>query len=112
LKEPGETGKNDGGRKTSNSAHQAMDIHQTDYYAARQFQIAELQGMSRKNIEEHLELSMWEHAFVYDYPTSEEKKYVEALFENLSWIKVEARFGKTDHTQSKHPEPFLTLRKS
>jgi Fe-Mn family superoxide dismutase len=43
-----------------------------------------------------LALDMWEHAFVYDYPTSEKRKYVEALFENLSWIKVEARFGKTE----------------
>ena len=41
-----------------------------------------------------LALDMWEHAFVYDYATSEKKKYVEAFFENLSWIKVEARFGK------------------
>ena len=41
-----------------------------------------------------LALDMWEHAFVYDYPTSEKKKYVEAFFENLSWAKVEERFGK------------------
>jgi superoxide dismutase, Fe-Mn family len=39
-------------------------------------------------------LDMWEHAFVYDFATSEKKKYVEAFFENLNWIKVEARFGK------------------
>jgi len=41
-----------------------------------------------------LALDMWEHAFVYDYPTSEKKKYIEAFFANLSWIKVEARFGR------------------
>ncbi len=38
-----------------------------------------------------LALDMWEHAFVYDYPTSEKKKYVEAFFENLNWSVVEAR---------------------
>src|SRR3990167_7397283 len=32
-----------------------------------------------------LGIDMWEHAFVYDYPTSEKKKYVEAFFENLNW---------------------------
>ncbi len=39
-----------------------------------------------------LALDMWEHAFVYDYPTSEKKKYVEAFFENLNWSVVEKRF--------------------
>lgn len=39
-----------------------------------------------------LALDMWEHAFVYDYPTSEKKKYVEAFFENLNWKSVEGRF--------------------
>jgi Fe-Mn family superoxide dismutase len=218
------TGKNDGGRKTPNSAHSATDIHPTDDYAAKQFQIPELKGISRKNIEEHLELyagyvkfsnhivnrirelpkdedhadelsllqkrlayehhelffeqfeggpaacapegtflrqitedfgsfdelvrclkgvamtrgigwtmlyhchnsghliphwveehhigvlsgprlilalDLWEHAFLYDFPTSEKKKYIEALFENLSWIKVEARFGKTEATANR-----------
>jgi Fe-Mn family superoxide dismutase len=38
-----------------------------------------------------LALDMWEHAFVYDYPTSEKKKYVEAFFKNLNWSVVEAR---------------------
>ncbi len=38
-----------------------------------------------------LALDMWEHAFVYDYPTSEKKKYTEAFFENLNWSIVEAR---------------------
>ena len=36
-----------------------------------------------------LALDMWEHAFVYDYPTSEKKKYVEAFFVNLNWSVVE-----------------------
>ncbi len=38
-----------------------------------------------------LALDMWEHAFVYDYPTSEKKKYVEAFFQNLNWSTIEAR---------------------
>lgn len=41
-----------------------------------------------------LALDMWEHAFVYDYPTSEKKKYVEAFFENLNWIVIEENFKK------------------
>ena len=47
-----------------------------------------------------LALDMWEHAFI-DYPTSEKKKYVEALFENLIRIKVEARFGKMETTANR-----------
>lgn len=39
-----------------------------------------------------LALDMWEHAFVYDYPTSEKKKYVEAFFENLNWKVAEGYF--------------------
>lgn len=39
-----------------------------------------------------LALDMWEHAFVYDYPTSEKKKYVEAFFENLNWEVIEENF--------------------
>jgi superoxide dismutase, Fe-Mn family len=39
-----------------------------------------------------LAIDMWEHAFVYDYPTSEKKKYVEAFFENLNWEVVENNF--------------------
>jgi len=42
-----------------------------------------------------LALDMWEHAFVYDYPTSEKKKYIDAVFQNLSWQKVELRFGRS-----------------
>ncbi len=41
-----------------------------------------------------LAIDMWEHSYVYDYPTSEKKKYVEAFFENLNWGKVEERFSK------------------
>ncbi len=41
-----------------------------------------------------LALDMWEHAYVYDYPTSEKKKYVEAFFENLNWDVVEENFKK------------------
>lgn len=39
-----------------------------------------------------LGIDMWEHAYVYDYPTSEKKKYVEAFFENLNWSKIEKNF--------------------
>lgn len=39
-----------------------------------------------------LALDMWEHAFVYDYPTSEKKKYIDAFFENLNWEQVERNF--------------------
>jgi Fe-Mn family superoxide dismutase len=39
-----------------------------------------------------LALDMWEHAYVYDYPTSEKKNYVEAFFENLNWEVIEENF--------------------
>jgi Fe-Mn family superoxide dismutase len=39
-----------------------------------------------------LGIDMWEHAFVYDYPTSEKKKYVEAFFNNLNWEIIEQNF--------------------
>lgn len=39
-----------------------------------------------------LGIDMWEHAYVYDYPTSEKKKYIEAFFENLNWNKIENNF--------------------
>lgn len=39
-------------------------------------------------------LDMWEHAYVYDYPTSEKKKYIEAFFANLNWGVVEENFKK------------------
>ncbi len=41
-----------------------------------------------------LAIDMWEHSYVYDYPTSEKKQYVEAFFRNLNWKKVEDRLGK------------------
>ena len=37
-------------------------------------------------------LDMWEHAFVYDYRTSEKKKYIDAYFENLNWGVIEENF--------------------
>ncbi len=43
-----------------------------------------------------LALDMWEHAYVYDYPTSEKKKYVEAFFENLNWDIVERNYKKAE----------------
>jgi Fe-Mn family superoxide dismutase len=39
-----------------------------------------------------LGIDMWEHAYVYDYPTSEKKKYVDAFFENLNWEVIEKNF--------------------
>ncbi len=39
-------------------------------------------------------LDMWEHAYVYDYPTSEKKKYIEVFFENLNWQNVEENLTK------------------
>ena len=39
-----------------------------------------------------LAIDMWEHAYVYDYPTSEKKKYIEAFFENLNWESIEQNF--------------------
>ncbi len=41
-----------------------------------------------------LMLDMWEHAYVYDHPTSEKKKYIEAFFENLNWQTIEENFLK------------------
>jgi superoxide dismutase, Fe-Mn family len=37
-------------------------------------------------------LDMWEHAYVYDYPTSEKKKYIEVFFANLNWEVIEENF--------------------
>lgn len=39
-------------------------------------------------------IDMWEHAFVYDYPTSEKKSYVEAFFANINWDVAENNFSK------------------
>jgi Fe-Mn family superoxide dismutase len=52
-------------------------------------QLGQLNGLSWI-----LGIDMWEHAFVYDYPTSEKKKYVEAFFENLNWEVIEENFSK------------------
>ncbi|MCX6757800.1 MAG: superoxide dismutase [Candidatus Nomurabacteria bacterium] len=41
-----------------------------------------------------LAIDMWEHAFVYDYPTSQKKDYVNAFFENLNWEVIENNFKK------------------
>ena len=41
-----------------------------------------------------LALDMWEHAYVYDYPTSAKKDYIEAFFANLNWGVVEENFNK------------------
>lgn len=40
-----------------------------------------------------LTLDMWEHAYVYDFPTSEKKNYVEAFFENINWKTIEDRLN-------------------
>ncbi len=37
-------------------------------------------------------LDMWEHAYVYDYATSEKAKYVEAFFANIDWSVAEGNF--------------------
>ena len=42
-----------------------------------------------------LALDMWEHAYIYDFPSSEKKKYIEAFFENLNWEAVEKNFIDT-----------------
>ena len=39
-----------------------------------------------------LGIDMWEHAYVYDYPISEKRKYVEVFFENLNWEVIERNF--------------------
>ena len=41
-----------------------------------------------------LGIDMWEHAFIYDYPTSEKKKYIEAFLANLNWKVIEENFKK------------------
>jgi len=37
-------------------------------------------------------LDMWEHAFIYDFPTSQKKDYIEAFFKNLNWEVVESNY--------------------
>lgn len=46
-----------------------------------------------------LGIDMWEHAYVYDYPTSEKKKYVDVFFENLNWEKIEENFARVTGAQ-------------
>lgn len=41
-----------------------------------------------------LALDMWEHAYIYDFPSSEKKKYIEVFFENLNWEVVEENYKK------------------
>jgi len=41
-----------------------------------------------------LALDMWEHSYLFDYVPADKKKYIEAVFENLNWEVVEARFVK------------------
>ena len=41
-----------------------------------------------------LALDMWEHAYVYDYPTSQKKEYIESYFNNLNWQVIEDNFLK------------------
>ena len=42
-----------------------------------------------------LALDMWEHSYIYDYASSEKKKYIDAFFENLNWGVIEENFKKT-----------------
>lgn len=39
-----------------------------------------------------LALDMWEHAYVYDFPTSAKKDYVEVFFKNINWNIIEENF--------------------
>ncbi len=41
-----------------------------------------------------LGLDMWEHAFLFDFPTGDKKQYVETFFENLNWNVIEENFAK------------------
>jgi superoxide dismutase, Fe-Mn family len=40
-----------------------------------------------------LAIDMWEHAYVYDYPTSQKKDYVNAFFDNLNWEVIEQNYS-------------------
>src|SRR6516225_10158852 len=51
-----ETWEDDGGRIPSQPEVRTRVTQQSDCYTAWQFQIPELKGISRKNIEEHLQL--------------------------------------------------------
>lgn len=41
-----------------------------------------------------LVLDMWEHAYVYDFPTSAKKDYIETFFKNINWNVIEENFKK------------------
>ncbi len=41
-----------------------------------------------------LAIDMWEHAFMVDYMPAEKEAYVEAVFSNLNWSVVEARYDQ------------------
>ena len=38
-----------------------------------------------------LVIDIWEHAFTVDYKPTERAKYLEAVFKNINWAKVESR---------------------
>ncbi|OGI76567.1 hypothetical protein A3C57_03175 [Candidatus Nomurabacteria bacterium RIFCSPHIGHO2_02_FULL_33_12] len=46
-----------------------------------------------QNCKPIIALDMWEHAFVYDYATSQKKDYIEAFFRNLNWSVAEEKFA-------------------
>jgi Fe-Mn family superoxide dismutase len=52
-------------------------------------QLGQLNGLSYV-----LGIDMWEHSYVYDYPTSEKKKYIDAFFDNINWEVIEENFKK------------------
>src|SRR5258708_3051345 len=39
-----------------------------------------------------LGIVMWEHAYVYSYPTSTQKRYLTPFFDNLNWEVIEQNF--------------------
>jgi len=41
-------------------------------------------------------IDMWEHAFVYDYATSEKAAYIDTWYKNLNWNVIEKRLPLTD----------------
>lgn len=43
-----------------------------------------------------LVIDVWEHAFTVDYLPTERAKYLEAVFQNLNWAKVESRLVSQD----------------
>ncbi len=43
-----------------------------------------------------LVIDVWEHAFTVDYKPTERAKYLEAVFQNINWAKVESRLLSQD----------------